>query len=460
MPTIQKRGDAYRIRVSAGYDTAGKQIMRSTTWRPAPGMTAKQIEKELDRQAVLFEEKVRTGQYMDGNIKLNDFVEQWFKDYADKNLKPATLSLYHMLMNRVSPALGHIRMNKLRPNHLIQFYGQLEEVDNLNTVSFVAAPGLKKAVDNAEMTKAQLCERAGIGVATLRTAQAGKAISRKSAAQLVDVLQQPFNQLFAPSGHTKKLSKSTVSHYHRFLSAVFTTAVEWQVIPDNPCARVKPPKEERKAVQYLDEKQAAVLLDALQSQPFQYRAMVTTLLYSGMRRGELCGLEWEDVDFQNNVIHVNRNAVYIPGKGIEDGTTKTENSERVMKLPLVVMDLLKEQRRRQLEQRLQMGDKWQDSRKVFTQPNGKPICMSSLSKWIKDFSISIGLPPITAHSLRHTNATLLIAGGTNIRTVAGRLGHASPSTTGNIYSHAIKAADEIAAEALDNILTPAGYKRA
>lgn len=98
MPTIQKRGDTYRITVSNGYDAQGKQIRKTTIWKPAPGMTQKQIEKELDRQAVLFEEKVRTGQYMDGNVKLDDFVERWFKDYADKNLKPATLSLYHQLM--------------------------------------------------------------------------------------------------------------------------------------------------------------------------------------------------------------------------------------------------------------------------------------------------------------------------------------------------------------------------
>ena len=453
MPTIQKRGDTYRIRVSAGYDASGKQIMKSMTWQPAPGMTKKQIEKELDRQAVLFEERVKTGQYMDGNVKLDDFVEQWFKDYADKNLKPATLSLYHLLMTRVSPAIGHIRMDKLRPNHLIQFYNQLEEVENLNTISFNAAPALEKAVNGAGMTKAKLCELAGVGVATLRAVQAGKAISYKSAYQLAQAMGKPVNQLFVPSGHTRKLTKSTVAHYHRFLSAVFTTAVEWRVLSENPCARVKPPKEDRREVQYLDEKQAAILLDGLQTQPFQYRAMVTTLLYSGMRRGELCGLEWGDIDFENSLIHVRRNAVYIPGKGVEDGTTKTENSERVMKVPSVVMELLTEQHRQQAEQRLLMGDRWQNSRKVFTQPNGKPICMDTLSKWVKRFAISLGLPPITAHSLRHTNATLLLASGkTNIRTVAGRLGHASPSTTGNIYSHAIRTADEIASDALDMML--------
>lgn len=259
MPTIQKRGDTYRIRVSAGYDSSGKQIMKSTTWKPAPGMTPKQTQKELDRQAVLFEERVNSGQYMDGNIKLDAFVEQWFTDYADKNLKPSTLSLYHLLMRRVSPAIGHIRMDKLRPNHLLQLYSQLEEVDNLNTLSYIAAPGLEKAVEESDMTKAKLCELAGVNVATLRAAQAGKAIAYTSASQIAQALHKPLAQVFAPSGRTRKLSKSTVAHYHRFLSAVFTTAVEWQVIPENPCARVKPPKEERKDVQYLDEKQAAIL---------------------------------------------------------------------------------------------------------------------------------------------------------------------------------------------------------
>ena len=454
MPTITKRGGTYLIRVYAGYDVAGRQIERSTTWRPAPGMTKKQIEKELRRQAVLFEEKIRWGQYRDGHARLADFIDRWFKDYAEKNLKPATLSLYRMLMVRVSPALGHIHMDKLRPNHLIQFYNQLEEIDNKNTLSYFASEKLGDAVKNAGVTKAQLCERAGVGVATLRAAQAGELVSYKSASRLAGALGCPLDQVFIPSGKARKISKSTIAHYHRFLSTVFSTAVEWQVISENPCERVKPPKEERKAAQYLDEKQAVTLLDALQDQPFYYRAMVTTLLYSGMRRGELCALEWGDVDLENDLIHINKNAVYIPGEGVKDGTTKTEYSERVIKLPAPVMDLLREQRLKQMEQRLGMGDRWHESDKVFTRPDGKPICMSSLSKWIKDFAVSIGLPPITAHSLRHTNATLLIASGTNIKTVSGRLGHASTSTTGNIYSHAIKTADEIAAEKLEDILAP------
>ena len=84
MATVRKRGDTYQIRVSCGYDSNGRQIEKSIAWKPAKGMTKKQIEKELERQKVLFEEKCMTGQFLDGNITFAEFAERWFKDYAEK----------------------------------------------------------------------------------------------------------------------------------------------------------------------------------------------------------------------------------------------------------------------------------------------------------------------------------------------------------------------------------------
>ena len=87
MATIQQRGRGYLIRVSCGYDVNCKQITRSKTWTPDPGMTARQVKKELDRQAVLFEERCHAGQALDGNIRLSDFTERWFDEYASIHLK-------------------------------------------------------------------------------------------------------------------------------------------------------------------------------------------------------------------------------------------------------------------------------------------------------------------------------------------------------------------------------------
>ena len=93
MATIRKRNNSYQIRVSCGYNSKYEQIIKTMTWKPEPGMTQKQIDKELQRQAVLFEEQCMTGQFLDGNITLAEFADKWFKDYAEKQLKEKTISL-------------------------------------------------------------------------------------------------------------------------------------------------------------------------------------------------------------------------------------------------------------------------------------------------------------------------------------------------------------------------------
>lgn len=122
--------------------------------------------------------------------------------------------------------------------------------------------------------------------------------------------------------------------------------------------------------------------------------------------------------------------------------------------------LLKEHKRKQAEMQLLMGNQWKNSNKVFTTDIGAPIHPDTVTGWSHKFVEKNNLPDIHLHSLRHTNATLLIASGTNIRTVAKRLGHSTPTTTGNIYAHAIKSADEMAAERLSDILNPMNKNKA
>ena len=134
MATITKRGNSYRITVSCGYDLNGKQLRRTMTWAPPEGMTKRQAEKELDRQAVLFEEKCRTGQVLDGNIKFADFAEKWFKDYAEKQLRPTTLRSYRQIVARINAAIGHIRLDKLQPAHIISFYNNAPATESSDKV--------------------------------------------------------------------------------------------------------------------------------------------------------------------------------------------------------------------------------------------------------------------------------------------------------------------------------------
>ena len=101
MASIRKRGSSYQITAYDGYNTDGTQAKRTITWKPEAGMTARQIEKEVQRQAVLFQERIDKGEYMDGNIKFQDFAEKWFVDYAEKQGRPRTYYRYKEMAQRV-----------------------------------------------------------------------------------------------------------------------------------------------------------------------------------------------------------------------------------------------------------------------------------------------------------------------------------------------------------------------
>lgn len=281
------------------------------------------------------------------------------------------------------------------------------------------------------------------------TAALNEALGENSKLKMADLFEQVESKT--------RLSGTTVLAHHRLLSSILSTAVEWQVIPYNPTDRVKSPRGEGKEAQYLDEEQAKQLIAALENEPMQFKTMIIILIYSGLRRGELCGLKWTDIDFANNVINIHRALQYIPKRGIFEKEPK-KKSKRPIKLPALAIRILLEHKNAQEKEAKAFGDAWQDKGLVFTNPLGDYFNPDDLSAAFHAFitrkAKQLGLPEVTIHSLRHTNATLQIAGGVDIRTVSKRLGHAQTSTTMNVYSHAIKSADEAAANVLDDMLNP------
>ena len=127
MANITKRKDGYYIRVFVGRDVNGKQLFKSKTYPPAPGMTAKQIEKEVNRQATLFEESVTSGQYYDPSVTFAEFAEKWLSSYGKTQLRATTYRNYRDRLQRINEAFGHIKIGKLQPHHLISFYENLAE---------------------------------------------------------------------------------------------------------------------------------------------------------------------------------------------------------------------------------------------------------------------------------------------------------------------------------------------
>ena len=376
MATVEKRGRAYRITVSHGYDIHGRQIRHKMTWTPDPGMTARQEEKELNRQVVLFEESVKTGgARVNGNVRFKAFSERFMNDHIKVNRKPNTIARYERDLKRINDAIGHMRLSQITPADINAFAAVLQS-------------------DGAK----------------------------------------------ASGG---KLAPSSVNTILRTLSAALGYAVKWGYIPTNPALSSEGPGQVYSEANYMDEADARLFLEKLQEQPIKWRALFTCDLLSGLRRGELLGLQWPDVDFDAHLIHIRRTWNYTPDQGCYFETPKSNRSRRPIHLPTAFFVTLLEYKRWQDERRLLLGDVWMgkpDDLRVFTSENGAPIFPTSPTWWLSKFTKSIGIEHLSVHSLRHTYASLMIADDVPIVEISNQMGHARSSTTTNIYGHVIAAA--------------------
>jgi len=138
----------------------------------------------------------------------------------------------------------------------------------------------------------------------------------------------------------RKLSSRTILHYHRLISSIVNTSMFWQIIPRNPAKRVRPPKVKRLEANFLDEHEAARVVERLDQEPIKHRAMIKLFLYSGLRRGELAGLEWGDIDWDKNIITIQRSSQYLSEQGNITKETKTTTSDRSIRLPSIVFDII------------------------------------------------------------------------------------------------------------------------
>ena len=213
-----------------------------------------------------------------------------------------------------------------------------------------------------------------------------------------------------------------------------------------------------------------VLLDDLSDAPPQYSLIVQLALLIGARRGEICALRWSDIDLEKGTISINRTVQFIPGTGLVFNPPKTKRSRRCIRIGSDCVELLREYQRYQKAERFKIGSEW--VRKVeiegktvendllFTKWNGAPIDPKTVTTWFPGFLATHDLPPVHFHSLRHTNASILIDAHTPITTVSGRLGHAQTSTTLNYHASAIQSADAAAADTLEGIIKVRERKQA
>lgn len=391
--SIEKRGkNSYRLTVSEGFDLNGNPMIHRKTVHG----TKKDAEVELAK----FVTEVQNGLVVDGkSLKFSEFTEIWKRDYGSKELAPSTYKRYcRMLETRLLPYFGHFYINKIRPIDIMKFYDLLEKDTQL----------VRKKGNNGTKTK-------------------------------------------------KPLSGKTILEHHRLLRAMLHRAVYWQLIVSNPAERVQAPRAKKPKRRSYDDEQTKILLENLEQlsiEDTKYKVAIILTVFTGVRLGELMGLEWQDIDFKNGIISINRSSQYLSDMGVFTKVPKTESSIREIAIPEFIISLLEEYKLWYEEQKSIYNELWNDSNRLFVQADGKPMHPSTISKWFVKYVGQIGLPVINFHGLRHTNASLLVAQNIDIAIISARLGHAQISTTLNFYVHPLLSHNRKAGYALENLLLP------
>lgn len=451
-----KTGQAsYRIRVFVGEDTNGKQLYQSMTWTPPPTMRPTSADKEANKQAALFEDKVKQGLVsFDGKTRFGDYANTWIEN---EPLAYKTRERYRDLLKRIAPAIGHIKLEKLQARHLEAFYKNLAEPGVKNKGRYATSDKLNAEIKKRGLSRFALGQLAGVAASTVSSAAQGKRVSVEKAEAMAAALEMDKAKLFTISADTEGLSPKTIHHHHQLISAILAKAKRERIIPFNVAQEhATAPKIPRTEAAYLNDEEAQRFLSLLmQEDDIRVRTALILLLFTGVRRGELCGLSWPDCDIKGCTVHVRRASQYQRGKGAIEVPTKNESSVRDIDIPLFVAELLNSYRIWWTERRLLWGKDWQGKQeRLFVQDDGKPINPDTINFWLGRFIEKHDFPHITPHSLRHTFATLQITAGVDMRTLQARTGHAQASTLVNTYSHAIKSAQKKATAALEAVLLP------
>lgn len=248
------------------------------------------------------------------------------------------------------------------------------------------------------------------------------------------------------------LADLSIKHIYQIVNGILTCGKKWGYVINNVNENVEHIKVDKKEIQCYNPDEVQELVRDLKNESIKYQALILLALDSGARRGELTGLTWEDIDFEENSININKITQYISGVGIFEKEPKNKTSERKVIVSETTMRVLKQYQTNQLILKLKLGQKWGNSKRVFTTDYGEDMHPDTPSKILTKIIKKYNLRYINFHALRHTSISLQINNDIPIQLISKRAGHASTTITYNTYSHFFDDSFKGIADTMNNYL--------
>ena len=395
--TVERDGHTYEwweARVTTGYDlSTGKQIQRSFS-----GKTQREVRQKM--QAALVD--LNNHQYQEPTkMTVGEWLETWERDFLI-GVKPFTkLNYSQHIRNHIIPALGNRKLQQLSGPDIQKFYNQLLR----------------------EGGKIRCHDKDG------------------------NVMKKDGQPVYV----SVPLSAKTVKNIHGVLHKALEKAVKLGYIRTNPADSCELGRVEKKEIRPLDSEDITRLMEAVQNHPF--RALFLTTLFTGMRRGEVCGLRWDCVDLEHGTITINKQLQNIPGQPGSYRLVSTKNGKgRTLKVSHFVVDLLCQQKAEQEKMRRLVGELWHNEGYVFCNAVGEHLSPSTVYHNFKRIASDIGMPDARLHDLRHSYAVASLRAGDDIKTVQSNLGHHTASFTLDVYGHVTAQMQQASADRMDSFI--------
>lgn len=257
------------------------------------------------------------------------------------------------------------------------------------------------------------------------------------------------NKLKVSPSSGEPLTAGTIKHTYHVLRGAMDKAVQAGLIHRSPCAGIQLPKGEKKKPVIYDEVQIQQLLDFARGTEMEL--IIDLELCMGMRRGELLGLQWQDVNWEKNQIHIIRSRVAVDGKSVVK-QPKTESGTRTLDVPEILMKKLKAYKVKCMEQKIRVGRRLLEEDFIIVHPDGKPIYPEYVSQMFTKLQKRANLPKCRFHDLRHLCASIMVKQGVEVKVAQERLGHKDITTTMNIYAHVLPGSAREAAEKIGQLV--------
>ena len=400
---VEKKGKNWYVILELENED-GERNRRWISAKKELGLAKRPTKPQAEELLNKYLRDLHDGVYVEpSDITVKEYLLQWLEDYAKPNVKPTTYGTYKNAAEKhIIPALGKLQLSKLRKSKI---------------KGFIATKQKEGArADNKD----------------------------------------------------GKLSSSSVYNIFFVLKNMLKHAVEDELIRRNPAEGLSAPKKEKPEVKYWEQDQAKAFLKALREHKdgknqkkkgHRLYALYLLALTTGMRRGELLGLKWENIDFKKNTIKVASSFVHTNEGDIMQESTKGGKS-RIIEVPEGVMKALKQHKKQQAEMLIALkrpADNKSDEKEewknlVFTTTKGTPILPRNFERQLKSLIKKYKLPPLAPHGLRHTAATKMLEDGVGVKTVAYVLGHEDASVLLNIYTHVTPKMKTTAAESMSDLI--------